>query len=66
MHTNASRDSRRTRQTLPDRGLSGKIAHEGEKASIKAGRRQHVERTNASRDGFNRLEGGYRTPHKHC
>jgi hypothetical protein len=39
--------------------MTGEIAHEGDKAPIQAGRRWHVERTNAWHTSFNRLQRCY-------
>ena len=43
VHLDAGYDSGKTRHTLAERGLSGEIAHKGEKAPIQAGQRWHVE-----------------------
>ena len=40
-------------------GLSGEIAHKGEKAPIQAGQRWHIGRTNAWHNVFNRHQRGY-------
>jgi hypothetical protein len=45
----------KTRDTLTERRLHGKIARKGEKAPIQAGQRWHVERTNAWHNSFNWL-----------
>lgn len=44
---------------LDERGLHGRIAHTGEKASIQASRRWHVERTRAWRNAFHRIARCY-------
>ena len=36
--------------------MTGDIAHKGDKAPVQAGQRWHVERTNAWRNAFNRLQ----------
>ena len=59
VHLDAGYDSGKTRHTLAERGLSGEIAHKGEKAPIQAGQRWHVERTNAWHNAFNRLQRCY-------
>lgn len=59
VHLDAGYDSGKTRQTLTDRGLSGEIAHKGEKAPIQASQRWHVERANAWHNAFNRLQRCY-------
>ena len=41
------------------RGMTGEIAHKGDKAPIQAGQRWHVERTNAWHNTFNRLQRCY-------
>ena len=41
------------------RGMTGEIAHKGDKAPIQAGQRWHVERTNAWHNIFNRLQRCY-------
>ena len=45
MHLDAGYDSQKTRDELAGRGMTGEIAHKGDKAPIQAGRRWHVERT---------------------
>jgi IS5 family transposase len=47
VHLDAGHDSDRTRAELAARGLHGRIAHKGEKATIQASQRWHVERTYA-------------------
>ena len=47
VHLDAGYDSQKTRGELAGRGLTGEIAHKGDKAPIQAGQRWHVERTNA-------------------
>lgn len=59
VHLDAGYDSNVTRTTLAERGLLGQIAHKGDKAPIQAGRRWHVERTNARHNAFNRLQRCY-------
>src|SRR3954453_4972157 len=59
VHLDAGYDSGKTRQTPPERGLRGQIAHKGEKAPIQASRRWHVERTNAWHNAFNRFQRCY-------
>jgi transposase len=59
VHLDAGYDSDVTRTTLTERGLLGEIAHKGDKAPIQAGRRWHVERTNAWHNAFNRLQRCY-------
>jgi hypothetical protein len=49
----------KTRDTLTERRLHGKIARKGEKAPIQAGQRWHVERTNAWHNSFNRPQRCY-------
>jgi hypothetical protein len=48
-----------TRDELAARGMTGQIAHKGDKAPIQAGQRWHVERTNAWHNAFNRLQRCY-------
>ena len=52
-------DSQKTRDELDGRGMTGEIAHKGDKAPIQAGQRWHVERTNAWHNNFNRLQRCY-------
>jgi transposase len=59
VHLDAGYDSSKTRDTLAARGLHAEIARKGVKAPIKAGRRWHVERTNAWHNSFNRLQRCY-------
>src|SRR5512133_2774767 len=59
VHLDAGYDSRKTRDELAGRGMTGEIAHKGDKAPIQAGQRWHVERTNAWHNGFNRLQRCY-------
>jgi len=59
VHLDAGYDSGKTRDALTERGLSGQIAHKGEKAPIQASQRWHVERTNAWHNAFNRLQRCY-------
>jgi hypothetical protein len=40
-------------------GMTGQIAHKGDKAPIRARQRWHVERTNAWHNGFSRLQRCY-------
>jgi transposase len=64
VHLDAGYDSAVTRALLAERGLTGEIAHKGDKAPIQAGQRWHVERTNAWHNAFNRLQRCYeRTEH---
>jgi hypothetical protein len=51
--------SQKTRGELATRGMTGEIAHKGDKAPIHAGQRWHVERTNAWHNSFNRLQRWY-------
>ena len=59
VHLDAGYDSQKTRDELAGRGMTGEIAHKGDKAPIQAGQRWHVERTNAWHNGFNRLQRCY-------
>jgi transposase len=59
VHLDAGYDSGKTREELESRGMNGEIAHKGGRAPIQAGRRWHVERTNAWHNGFNRLQRCY-------
>ena len=59
VHLDAGYDSQKTRDELAGRGMTGEIAHKGDKAPIQAGRRWHVERTNAWHNSFNRLQRCY-------
>jgi transposase len=59
VHLDAGYDSQKTRDELARRGMTGGIAHKGEKAPIQAGQRWHVERTNAWHNAFNRLQRCY-------
>ena len=59
VHLDAGYDSDVTRELLAARDLVGEIAHKGDKAPIQAGRRWHVERTNAWHNAFNRLQRCY-------
>jgi transposase len=59
VHLDAGYDSGKPRDALTERGLSGQIAHKGEKAPIQASQRWHVERTNAWHNAFNRLQRCY-------
>jgi transposase len=52
-------DSQKTRDELAARGMTGQIAHKGDKAPVQAGQRWHVERTNAWHNAFNRLQRCY-------
>ncbi|MGX4695337.1 transposase [Streptomyces sp. JNUCC 63] len=54
MHLDAGYDSDKTRAEIAARSLHGRIAHKGEKASIQASRRWHVERTYAWQNAFHR------------
>ena len=59
MHLDAGYDSRKTRDQLAARGMSGQIAYKGRKAPVQAGQGWHVERTNAWYNAFNRLQRCY-------
>jgi transposase len=59
VHLDAGYDSNKTRDELQSRKMRGEIAHKGGKAPVQAGRRWHVERTNAWHNGFNRLQRCY-------
>jgi IS5 family transposase len=59
VHLDAGYDSQKTRDELTSRGMTGEIAHKGDKAPIQAGQRWHVERTNAWHNAFNRLQRCY-------
>jgi IS5 family transposase len=59
VNLDAGYDSQTTRDELTSRNLTGRIAHKGDKAPIQAGRRWHVERTNAWHNAFNRLQRCY-------
>jgi transposase len=59
VHLDAGYDSQKTRDELAVRGMTGDIAHKGDKAPIQAGERWHVERTNAWHNNFNRLQRCY-------
>ena len=59
VHLDAGYDSQKTRDELARRGITGEIAHKGDKAPIQAGQRWHVERTNAWHNNFNRLQRCY-------
>jgi transposase len=59
VHLDAGYDSQKTRDELAARGMTGEIAHKGDKAPIQAGQRWHVERTNAWHNAFNRLQRCY-------
>ena len=59
VHLDAGYDSQKTRDELAGRGLTGEIAHKGDKAPIQAGQRWHVERTNAWHNAFNKLQRCY-------
>ena len=47
---------RKPRDELAGPGLTGQIAHKGEKAPIRAGQRWPVERTNVWHNAFGRLQ----------
>lgn len=64
VHLDAGYDSAVTRTLLTERGLTGKIAHKGDKAPIQAGQRWHVERTNSWHNAFNRLQRCYERTEK--
>jgi transposase len=59
VHLDAGYDSQKTRDELASRGMTGEIAHKGDKAPIQAGQRWHVERTNAWHNNFNKLQRCY-------
>ncbi len=59
VHLDAGYDSQKTRDELAGRGMTGEIAHKGDKAPIQAGQRWQVERTNSWHNGFNRLQRCY-------
>jgi transposase len=59
VHLDAGYDSRKTRDELAARGMTGQIARKGNKAPVQAGQRWHVERTNAWHNAFNRLQRCY-------
>lgn len=59
VHLDAGYDSQVTRGLLDARELRSEVAHKGDKAPIQAGRRWHVERTNAWHNAFNRLQRCY-------
>lgn len=59
VHLDAGYDSAKTREELTARGMHGEIAHKGDKAPIQAGRRWHIERTNAWHNAFHRLARCY-------
>lgn len=59
VHLDAGYDSAKTRALLEERGLTGRIAHKGEKAPVQASQRWHVERTHAWQDAFHRLARCY-------
>jgi len=59
VHLDAGYDSQVTRDLLGARELRSEVAHKGDKAPIQAGRRWHVERTNAWHNAFNRLQRCY-------
>lgn len=59
VHLDAGYDSAKSRTLLHERGLTGQIAHKGEKAPIQASRRWHVERTHAWQNAFHRLARCY-------
>jgi len=59
VHLDAGYDSQATRAELAGRGMTGQIAHKGEKAPIQASGRWQVERTNAWHNAFNRLQRCY-------
>jgi transposase len=56
VHLDAGYDSQKTRGELTSRGMTGEIAHKGDKAPIQAGQRWHIERTNAWHNAFSRLQ----------
>ncbi|MFF3878022.1 IS5 family transposase [Streptomyces sp. NPDC001978] len=59
VHLDAGYDSGKTRITLDERGLRGRIAHRGEKAPVQATGRWHVERAHAWQNAFHRLARCY-------
>ncbi|SCL13539.1 IS5 family transposase [Micromonospora inyonensis] len=64
VHLDAGYDSQVTRALLAERGLTGEIAHKGDKAPIQASQRWHVERTNSWHNAFNRLQRCYERTEK--
>jgi transposase len=64
VHLDAGYDSQVTRTLLAERGLTGEIAHKGDKAPIQASQRWHVERTNSWHNAFNRLQRCYERTEK--
>jgi transposase len=59
VHLDAGYDSQKTRDELAGRGMTGRIAHKGEKAPLQAGQRWPVERTNSWHNAFGRLQRCY-------
>jgi transposase len=59
VHLDAGYDSQKTRDELAARGMTGQIAHKGDKALVQAGQRWHIERTNAWHNAFNRVQRCY-------
>lgn len=64
VNLDAGYDSQVTRALLAERGLTGEIAHKGDKAPIQASQRWHVERTNSWHNAFNRLQRCYERTEK--
>ena len=56
VHLDAGYDSWKTRDELAARGMTGQIAHKGEKVPIQAGQRWPAERANAWHNAFARLQ----------
>jgi hypothetical protein len=56
LHLDTGYDSAKTRDELAGRGMTGQIAHKGEKAPIQAGQHSPVERTNAWHKAFRWLQ----------
>jgi hypothetical protein len=59
VHLDAGYHSQKTRDELAGGGMTGDIAHKGDKAPIQAGQHWPVERTNAWHNNFNRLQRCY-------
>jgi hypothetical protein len=59
VHLDAGYDSQKTRDELAGRGMTGDIAHKGDKAPVQTVPRWPMERTNAWHNSFNRLQRCY-------
>lgn len=59
VNLDADYDSAKSRAALAERGLTGRIAHKGERAPVQATRRWYVERTHAWQNPFQRLARCY-------